>query len=191
MNKNDDLKKLVYEVYLEHGRIVRPKFPWVMVRVLPRTQQVGHIITPENQKKVTLEGVVLAVWRNAPGQFYNVNSKQWERPELITPEVRIGDRVVFPHYAGMPLEGFDTGEYRVVKECNWAKDQEGGIFATVDAGEAATEAATLNQLVLAAGNRGVLAHAVRTEEAEAIVAAIQKRYHLVDRETQSVTLSGL
>jgi co-chaperonin GroES (HSP10) len=60
-------------------------------------------------------------------QFFNVNGDVNEKRELIASSLKPGDHVLFPHWAGMPIEGFDKKYYRVVKECNWSVDKEGHL----------------------------------------------------------------
>jgi co-chaperonin GroES (HSP10) len=166
-------------------RMFTPLFPWCFVQVLPRVQKVGRIFLPGEKNKVTHEGIVLATWRRAPAKFYNVNSKRWEKPESLTPSVSVGQHVLFPHWAGMPVTGYSEEEYRVVKDLNWAKDNEGGIFGIVDYEdkEAAWETA-LYETILGS---------LYGDEAGAVevLNALKERFIVIDKTVGSVTLSGV
>src|SRR5579864_5749771 len=83
-----------------------PKFPWILVHVLPREQRIGSLWVPgdtKNQNKVTLEGVVVKLWK---ADHLNIKS-----------ELAIGDHVCFPHYCGQPFSNASDQEFRLVKEC--------------------------------------------------------------------------
>jgi co-chaperonin GroES (HSP10) len=82
-----------------------PKFPWVLVYVLPREQRIGCLWVPDDakhQNKVTLEGVVVKIW------------KADHLP--IKTELKIGDHVLFPHSAGQPFANVSSNEFKVIKE---------------------------------------------------------------------------
>lgn len=82
-----------------------PKFPWVLVYVLPREQRIGSLWVPgdeKHQNKVTLEGVVV---------------KLWKADHLkIKTALEVGDHVLFQHYAGQPFSFSSEQEFRMVKE---------------------------------------------------------------------------
>lgn len=117
-----DLVQLIYE----EGEVrFTPRYPWVLVRVLPKTQaMLGRIILPQTQNKVIYEGFVLATWK----PFYIVKKVEATRlrlaPEVVAPEehilresqLRVGQRIGFPHYEGMPIRHFDEEKYRLVRE---------------------------------------------------------------------------
>ena len=177
-----ELDEMAQDLYESSSRQFRPAFPWIFCRVLPKTQKVGSIITPGTQNKTIHEGIVLATWRSSPALFYNVNKSQWEAPERFVSELVPGDHVIFPHWSGMPIPGFDTGSYRLVKEANWALDKEGGIIGVLD-GEHHEEQ-TITEMI-----RDILRNDNHT--AAEIAAKISERFVLVDRNRQSATLSGV
>jgi len=148
-------------------RAFEPLFPWVLVRVLPKSQKVGTIWTPEKQNKVQHEGIVLATWRPC-------TASAWKGSEL-----KYGERVLFAHFAGLPIPNYPTDQYRIVKECNWQKDQEGGIYAKVDSPTQDPKDTLVKMIHSSYGNPFVA------------VEDITKRYELIDRTIGSVTLSGI
>lgn len=160
---------LVQERYLISNRTFRPLFPWVFVRVLPKEQKIGAIFTPGSQNKVVHEGIVIATW---------------EQKDLDTvSQLVAGDHVLFNHFAGVNVEGFPydkvTGSgYRCVKECAWAIDKEGGIFAKVEYGVSKSLAKFIDEDIGAGSTYWEIA------------AAIEKEYILVPRQCGSITLSG-
>lgn len=82
-----------------------PKFPWVLVHVLPREQRVGSLWVPgdaKHQNKVTLEGVVVKIWKA-------------DHLDIKT-ELEIGDHVLFQHFAGQPFSNASAEDFRMIKE---------------------------------------------------------------------------
>jgi co-chaperonin GroES (HSP10) len=82
-----------------------PKFPWLLVYVLPREQRIGNLWVPgdtKGQNKVTLEGVVVKLWK---ADHLNIKSS-----------LKIGDHVLFPHYSGQPFANRSKDDFRVIKE---------------------------------------------------------------------------
>jgi len=106
-----------------------PKFPWVLVYVLPREQRIGTLWVPgdaKSQNKVTLEGVVVKLWK---ADHLKVKSN-----------LEIGDHVLFQHHAGQPFADRSKDDFRVVKEgFTQVVDSEiidsGHIFAKVNYSE--------------------------------------------------------
>lgn len=74
-------------------------------RVESETKSAGGIIIPDNAQEKPQEGEVLAVG----------NGKKLSSGELQTPDVKIGDKVVFSTYAGTALK-IDGEELLVLKE---------------------------------------------------------------------------
>jgi hypothetical protein len=131
-NKEQQLLTLAQAMYAERGgRIARPMYPFVLVWILPKEQQVGLIITPDKQNKVMHEGVVINIWR----PFWKLfRTKTWQEncmhcahgtPDIIQEtEVHMvsgfkpGDQILFPHWAGVPTDlGKTEGkEFRMIKE---------------------------------------------------------------------------
>lgn len=186
--KEEQLAKLAQELY-EEIRYVRPMYPWVLVRVLDREQKIGSIHIPQGtkQNKPVLEGIVLATWAT--------NIKCIRAPEPhgafveITSELEPGQHVLFPHWAGVPVVGFAEDKYRLVKERDWGKDNEGGVLGVVEYGDAACmPIATLKGMLaeLYPADEAVGGHAA----AEVAADRIETRFVLIDQNQKSVTLSG-
>jgi hypothetical protein len=136
---NEELQKMVMDLYQQAGVAIDPKFPRVLVRVLPREQQTkGGIILPDGynsttQNKPVLEAIVLKTyepfWQNAhrADEWSKMRSKQvvldehnkvkaiWQESGVVP-----GDHVIFPHMAFgiMPVWPLDDGkgDYRLVPE---------------------------------------------------------------------------
>src|SRR5262252_1392741 len=102
-------------------REFQPLYPWVFVRVLQKEQTVGKIVRVEGpkQNKPTQEGVVLKTWLPTTKIFKG-------KPVEVYSQLRQGQHVVFPHWAGLPVVGFDDKHYRIVKEIGWESSNEGG-----------------------------------------------------------------
>jgi len=82
-----------------------PKFPWVLIHVLPREQRIGSLWVPgdaKHQNKVTLEGVVVKIWK---ADHLSVKTS-----------LKLGDHILFPHYAGQPVDKRSDEEFRLVRE---------------------------------------------------------------------------
>jgi hypothetical protein len=184
-NDEKEVDRIAQELYEKSGRRFTPAFPWVFVRVLKKAQKIGHIVVPDTQNKTIHEGIVLATWRRSPAVFFNVNSSKWEAPQRFISELTPGDHVIFPHIAGMPIPGYDTGLYRVIKECNWTLDREGGIVGVVEQESAQEVRRVLLDLICDECDLTTLAIA------EDAATRIMERFILVDREKQSATLSGV
>ncbi len=136
MTTKEKLAELVTKLYQESDVTIKPTFPRLLVRLLPREQQTkGGIYLPEGEKqnKPVHEGVVLDTYE----PFWQSVSKtaEWEKLKshhVVMDEhdvvrkvwqecaVKIGDHVTFAHMAfGItpvwPLDG-GVGEYRLVPE---------------------------------------------------------------------------
>lgn len=119
---HDRLKSYVEELYANARFRVKPSFPFVMVRVLEREKKIGRIITPEVQKKTTIEGIVLDVfkpfWRRlatSSGSTTDGTAKSDSQELLIEASVKPGDHVLLPHYEGVPVPVDDyNGDFRLV-----------------------------------------------------------------------------
>ncbi len=94
---------------------VRPLYPYVLVKLLKKEQQVGAIILPDKQNKTKHEGIVLDVYRD---HTKVVNGKS----VVHSPSVRAGDHVLFAHYEGIPVDHvmlgktYWSGEYRFIPD---------------------------------------------------------------------------
>ena len=128
---------LAQEIYQKGSVRMKPLYPWLLIRVVPKEQQFGSLILPDNdgaqrQNKPLWEGIVLATWpshwgpRWRPARKTEVDPTKevWKESEL-----KVGDRVLFPHFAGVPVKYLDESKYRLVREWTW--DELGGVQGIV------------------------------------------------------------
>lgn len=163
------LDELAQKLYSETDMQVRPLYPWVVVRRLPRTQQVGSIWLPEKeQNKIVHEGIVLAVW--APSEQHGESA------------LRPGDHVLFHHFAGVALDTSKEGRYRLVKERDWETPMVGGVLACIDHRD---DEDTLGRVLLDIINRYTV-----YPVGYVALNAIRDRFTLIDNAQMSCTLSG-
>jgi len=150
----------------------------------------------KDQNKIIHEGIVLATGRPIKPSVITkriVESdgphkhKKYDHREAIPvvkeSALKPGDHVLFPHWCGLPVEGFSSRQYRVVKEEGWMPNDEGGIFAVVE--EKPKE--TSPEAVLASLIEKFVPWGSSEEEAGRV---ITERFLLVDRQAMSVTLTG-
>jgi co-chaperonin GroES (HSP10) len=174
----EQVQALTEMLYATHSRRFVPRYPWVFVRVISKEQVYKGVIhlPASEQNKVNHEGIVLATWK--PIVKYD-GELAWQKCSELKP----GDRVLFPHWAGLPIvKEFKDTQYRIVKECEWLQSQEGGIFATVEYPE--RERSPSHKL------REILNSSYCQGNKELIAECIEEQFLLVDRDEQSVTLSG-
>ena len=111
----------IYELSMM-GRRFKPIHPYVLVRVLPKEFKTegGIWLADVAQNKPLYEGIVLETWR--PYEEYRpVYDVEGERSgtTIIKHEcaLKIGDRISFPHFEGMPAADYlDDKYYRFVRE---------------------------------------------------------------------------
>lgn len=135
--------KLAYEIYEQGERRIQPTWPWVLIRNVPKEQTYGSIYLPDSsgsaqQNKPLHEGIVLSVWKphwsQVTGKFNPGTSEVWkagDRGNEIWREsdFKVGDRILFPSYAGLPVKYLDEQKYRLVRE--WTFDPNGGCLGIV------------------------------------------------------------
>lgn len=121
------LERLVQEIYeAETSRVFTPRYPWLLVRVLPKiNEKLGRILLPQTQNKIMYEGIVLAVWKpfwiHKEKRFKSADGIMgetgWaETRTLRKSEFRVGQRIGFPHFEGLPIRHLDENNYRIVRE---------------------------------------------------------------------------
>lgn len=122
--KEKQLAKLCQEIYelAVEGRTMIPRHPYVLVRVLPKEHKTeGGIWLADNaQNKPVYEGIVLSVWEPYQEER-RVYDKDGERIGTTfidhKCELEVGDRVAFPHYEGVSMQGYlDDKYYRLIRE---------------------------------------------------------------------------
>lgn len=126
--KEKQLEKLCQEIYelAVEGRTMVPRHPYVLVRVLPKEHKTeGGIWLADNaQNKPVYEGIVLSVWK--PYMETRVKELQSSDGSMCGTykteiyhecELQVGDRVAFPHYEGISMNGYlDDKYYRLIRE---------------------------------------------------------------------------
>lgn len=115
MKAEEALQELVTKMYVESGVTVEPNFPFVLVRLLPKSQRtMGGIWLPDkDQNKPVHEAIVLRVYK--PRRMRN---KKDGSEYVVDSSVNPGDHVLFQHFEGVPIPRLDfgVGEYRLVNE---------------------------------------------------------------------------
>lgn len=113
--KEELLDKLAIEI-LGHYKLyehVIPTFPNVIVRVLPKEMVISGIhIVDQKTHKPTYEGIVLRTWE--PKIVWP--KKEGGMPVEFYSDLKPGDHVLFPHFAGQALPGLDEDKYRSIPE---------------------------------------------------------------------------
>jgi co-chaperonin GroES (HSP10) len=157
---------LTQELY-KRGRCFTPLYPWVFVRVLKKDQatQSGVILPAIEQNKTIHEGIVLATWKPKEGK---------------STRLMPGDHVLFPHWAGLPIAGYSIERYRVIREEAWKENEQGGIFARVE-----YENTTIERKLVE-----LLEEGLPNGRFDRLAERIMQQFLLVDRDGESVTLSG-
>jgi co-chaperonin GroES (HSP10) len=191
----NEIDELARAAYLQHHRTFTPMHPWCFVRVLPKEQQLesGLILPAIEQNKTIHEGIILATWlpfneeRTTRDKDGKILTKVFQKQSQFKP----GDHVLFPHWAGLPIAGFSDKHYRVIKEEDWKQNDEGGIFAIVDYLDKQSSPTSILRDVLGFSLDDWNRDFASIHEFVSLVAAkIEDRFLLVDRDRQSVTLSG-
>ena len=131
--KHDQIDKLekqlarlcdkLYDLAVDGRRLI-PKHPYILVRVLPKEHVTpGGIILAENdQNKPMYEGIVVAIWQ--PYDEIREKEKHDEQGMICERviihhecDVKVGERVCFPHYEGLSMHGYlDEKYYRMIRE---------------------------------------------------------------------------
>ena len=137
----EKINRLAKGSHKEH-RGFTPRWPWILVRVLPKPEVAGSIILPQSKEKLSLEAIVLKTWepftQDQTSTFESVHSfamrvnrrarklyadlPEEDQPVRVTRTVekvcdlQIGQPVTFQFYPGLPVVGYDDKYYRIVKE---------------------------------------------------------------------------
>lgn len=108
------LRTFVEQLYAQSNVAYRPCFPFCLVRVLDRERVVGRIITPDKQRKTTIEGIVLDTFKPFDKLIKANGRKTYVR---IESQLAPGDHILFAHFEGVPLPADDwVGHFRLVPE---------------------------------------------------------------------------
>jgi hypothetical protein len=138
MNQLENLEKqfsdLAQKIYESGERRFHPCYPWILIRVVPKEQKVGHIIMSENagskeQNKPLHEGIVLNTWKPFVQSYRAFRHEGVEYHKYMKSDFKPGDRVLFPHHSGLPVNFLDDRHYRIVREIT--SDPIGGAIGIV------------------------------------------------------------
>lgn len=194
----EGIERYTQWLYRQSNRTFTPCYPWVLVWVLDKEQvtEAGVVLPGFEQNKTVHEGIVVATWKPFTKELGTgpVNGERvWrtvEKESQFTP----GQHILFPHWAGAPLHGFNDKRWRVVKEEEWSESKDGGIFAEVEYSPVHTKTGEklrkiLNEILPkeAVDNDGIYDC---TGLASLIAATIEEQFLIVDKDSKSVTLSG-
>lgn len=124
MEQISRIKDLVREAYEGFGISLRPRYPHVLIRIIPKEGiSQGGILLPDKQNKTVWEGQVLSVytpfWKHRMGQVQCPDcSRVMEHQVIICPDVLPGDHILFQHFEGVPVPRYDggKGDYRLLEE---------------------------------------------------------------------------
>jgi co-chaperonin GroES (HSP10) len=128
LSKEEQLQKLVKELYDEYDRVVTPIYPRIFIRVLPKETTYGSIVLPDHQQnKVQWEGMVLATYESFWRKLIDSTESRFRRDRiiittenekrvLIESSVKPGDHILFPYHVGIPDPVFDAKKYRIISE---------------------------------------------------------------------------
>lgn len=113
--------ELAEEIYQAGERRIQPSYPWVLVRVVPKEQKVGSIFMSENsgareQNKPLWEGIVLVTWKPFTETHISFELDGAKYYKHMESEFKAGDRILFPHHSGLPVNFLDDRRYRLVRE---------------------------------------------------------------------------
>ena len=122
-----ELSKICMKIYelAVGGRRLHPRHPYVLVRVLPKEHKTegGIWLAETSQNKPCYESIVIAVWE--PYDEIRWEEKLLPNGDTIQERVvihhecalKVGDRVVHPHYEGIALGDYlDDRYYRLIRE---------------------------------------------------------------------------
>ena len=85
---------------------IRPLQDRILVkRIASEEKTAGGIIIPDNAKEKPMEGEVMAIG----------NGKRLEDGSLATPDLKVGDAVLFSKYAGSEVK-IDGSEHLIMRE---------------------------------------------------------------------------
>lgn len=129
------LKYVAQRIYDLGERRIEPTWPWVLIRAVPKEQKFGSLYLPDNdgqqkQHKPLLEGIVLATWKSHWSKFRKPGVESTTQEIWRESEFQVGDRVLYPHFAGLPVNFLDEQHYRLIRE--WTFDEMGGVLCKLE-----------------------------------------------------------
>lgn len=164
-----------------------PMYPWCALLVLSKEQVLksGIILPGHEQNKPMYEGIVLSTWKEKWIETGTINKDgvRLTKCKLLRSQLQPGDHVLFHHWAGNPIHGYDDQRFRCVREEDWHENKNGGIVGIIRY-NAKTEDPIQHVIEMVCSGQ-----AVREEDA-LVAAKIRARYVVIDKDTQALTLSG-
>jgi hypothetical protein len=181
----EGINDLCQKLYQECGRSIKPRYPWVLVKVLPKIQKAFGLEMPAAQNKIFYEGLVLETWDNFCITINDTHEdgRTIKHQQVMESRLKPGDHVVFPHFEGLPVgDMLDEHEFRLVHEVN-SHDMEGRceIMAKMEYQSEPVRDQLLDM---------VYATRESNEPDEEIVNGIVKRFILVPRSIEAKSVSG-
>jgi co-chaperonin GroES (HSP10) len=181
------------ELYASTCRTIQPTKGWVLIRVLEREQvtQSGIIVPGIEQNKPLHEGIVLATWE----PWIEERTMQDEDGKKLTKviqhksDLKPGDHVLIDHWCGVPVEGDSkiNTKFRLVKE--EPDPNLGSVKAVVEYTDKDNRPhEILSEMLWEIDPHGQVTDFERL--CRLVAAKISDKFLLVDRDMQSVTLSG-
>lgn len=189
----DDLSEKTQALYQHACRSLTPRRDWVLLRVLEREQVTkGGIIVPGfEQNKPLHEGIILATWEPWTEERTTRDEEGRTVVRVIhhRSELKAGDHVLFDHWAGVPVlsDSKINCNFRLVKEPD--DPNLGSIKAVVEYSEKDERPHEIMTELLREMNIDVNSREF-DQMCRLAAARIEDRFLLVDRDQQSITLSG-
>lgn len=127
-----ELSFIAQQIYEMGERRIQPLWPWLLIRLVPKEQSRNGLVLPENfgastQNKPLFEGIVLETWKP---HWRRIKELGENKDHYRMSDLMIGDRVLFPSFAGVPVHFLDVNNYRLVRE--WTFDANGGVQGIVN-----------------------------------------------------------
>ncbi len=147
--REQQLNSVAQDIINNYERMIEPVYPKLLVRIMPKEQRVGSIYLPVGQNKTFYEGIVLRVWkpfeREFTGELHGPDgSKAFNKTVVVKSFVEVGDRVLFPHFEGLPVPFLDEIYYRLINE--FETHPNGGVWGKLHLEEDRGLADKLNRI---------------------------------------------
>lgn len=171
-----EIRERVFELYNSAKREVIPLLGHVLVYVLPKEHMsTGGIIMPEGQQnKPVYEGIVVRTFSPVTRKslvFDKDKNCKVEKEYPIISDFKLGDHVLFRHYEGMPVgDILNEKQFRIIRE--------EAIEGRMEYDSMATFRENLEK-ILEEGRK-----------VSDIISDLLAKFHLVRRDTKSLTTSG-
>ena len=171
MEARERLQELVNEIYAE-GKQLKPVFPYVLVRVLPKSTKIGMIVLPDSYNKPVHEAIVIDVYE--PHKKH-VSKFEMHKFTFIESSVKVGDHIMFQHFEGVPVPMDNyQGDFRLVAD-NPIGGGRNGILAVIEPG------INIDEELLCT---------ITCSEKSELLEHLKEDFFLYPKSAQSVTQSG-